>query len=104
MREADRLFQIIQILRRRRVVTAANLADSRNVSQRTIDREIRDLITSGVPIDGEAGVGYALSGGFDLPPLMFDKDEIEVLVLAILMWLWIEECVFCVLMCFLTMN
>ncbi len=82
MRRADRLFQIIQILRRRRVTTAARLAEDLEVSERTIYRDVRDLILSGVPIEGEAGVGYALPRGFDLPPLMFTEDEIEALVLG----------------------
>jgi predicted DNA-binding transcriptional regulator YafY len=83
MRRADRLFQIIQLLRRRRtVVTAAALAGRLDVSERTIYRDIRDLILSGTPIDGEAGVGYRLRPGYDLPPLMFDRDEIEALVLG----------------------
>ena len=82
MRRADRLFQILQLLRGRRVVTAAELAQELEVSPRTVYRDVRDLIGSGVPIEGEAGVGYALPRGFDLPPLMFDEDEIEALVLG----------------------
>jgi len=81
MRRADRLFQIVQILRRRRVTTAARLADELEVSERSVYRDVRDLIASGVPIEGEAGVGYALRG-YDLPPLMFTGDEIEALVLG----------------------
>jgi predicted DNA-binding transcriptional regulator YafY len=83
MRRADRLFQIIQILRRRRVTTAARLAEELEVSIRTVYRDIRDLIVSGVPIEGEAGVGYALPRSFDLPPLMFTREEIEALVLGV---------------------
>ncbi len=71
MRRADRLFQIIQFLRTRRVTTARRLAEELEVSERTVYRDIRDLMASGVPIDGEAGIGYALRRGFDLPPLMF---------------------------------
>jgi len=82
MRRADRLFQIIQILRRRRISTAACLAEKLEGSERTIYRDMSDLICSGVPIAGEAGVGYALPRGFDLPPLMFTDDEIEALVLG----------------------
>ena len=82
MRRADRLFQIVQLLRGRRVVTAAELAQDLEVSLRTVYRDVRDLIASGVPIEGEAGVGYMLPRGFDLPPLMFDEDEIEALVLG----------------------
>jgi len=82
MRRADRLFQIIQLLRRKRVLTAAVLADELEVSERTVYRDIRDLVTSGVPIEGEAGVGYMLRRGFDLPPLMFSETEIEAMVLG----------------------
>ncbi len=82
MRRADRLFQIIQILRRRELTTAAQLARELEVSQRTIYRDVQDLIGSRVPIEGEAGVGYMLAEGYDLPPLMFNQDEIEALALG----------------------
>lgn len=82
MRRADRLFEIIQLLRRRRLARAQDLAERLEVSERTIYRDIRDLMASGVPIDGEAGVGYTLRSGFDLPPLMFDEVEIEALALG----------------------
>lgn len=82
MRRADRLFQIVQLLRGKRVVTALELASELEVSPRTIYRDMRDLIASGVPIEGEAGVGYCLPRGFDLPPLMFDEEEIGALVLG----------------------
>ncbi len=82
MRRADRLFEIIQHMRRRKLVRASDLAAALEVSERTIYRDIRDLMTSGVPIDGEAGVGYVLRDGFDLPPLMFTEQEIEALVLG----------------------
>lgn len=82
MRRADRLFQIIQILRTRRVVTAQYLAEAVEVSERTIYRDIRDLMLSGVPIEGEAGVGYLLRRGFDLPPLMFTRAEISAITLG----------------------
>jgi predicted DNA-binding transcriptional regulator YafY len=82
MRRADRLFQIIQFIRGHRVTTAAELARALEVSERTVYRNIRDLMLSGVPIEGEAGVGYVLRKGFDLPPLMFTRDEVEALVLG----------------------
>jgi predicted DNA-binding transcriptional regulator YafY len=87
MRRADRLFQIVEHLRRSRrsVTTAAQLAERLSVSQRTIYRDLADLSVSGVPIRGEAGVGYALDKGFDIPPLMFDANEIEALVLGVRM-------------------
>jgi predicted DNA-binding transcriptional regulator YafY len=82
MRRADRLFQIVQLLRRSRATTAAQLATELEVSERTIYRDVQDLALSGVPIQGEAGVGYALPVHFELPPLMFDAAEIEALVLG----------------------
>jgi predicted DNA-binding transcriptional regulator YafY len=80
MRRADRLFQIVQYLRGGRLVTAASLAERLEVSERTIYRDIADLQSTGVPIDGEAGIGYIMRSGFDLPPLMFTRDEIVALV------------------------
>ncbi|MEO1197160.1 MAG: YafY family protein [Pseudomonadota bacterium] len=80
MRRADRLFQIVQMLRGGRLLTARTLAERLEVSERTIYRDIADLQGTGVPIDGEAGVGYLMREGFDLPPLMFTRDEIVALV------------------------
>lgn len=82
MRRADRLFEIVQQLRGDRLVTAQAIADRLEVSVRTIYRDIRDLQTAGVPIDGEAGVGYLLRPGFQLPPLMFTLGEIEALMVG----------------------
>lgn len=82
MRRADRLFQIVQVLRRGKLVTAAALAQRLEVSERTVYRDMRDLMTSGVPVDGEAGVGYVLRKGYDLPPLMFSTEELEALTVA----------------------
>ena len=82
MRRADRLFEIIQVMRRRSLTRARDLAEHLEVSERTIYRDIRDLVACGVPIEGEAGVGYVLRGGFDLPPLMFDEQEVEALLLG----------------------
>jgi predicted DNA-binding transcriptional regulator YafY len=76
MRRAERLLQIIQVLRRhRRPVTAATIAAELEVSERTIYRDIVALQADRVPVRGEAGIGYVLDDGFDLPPLMFDADE-----------------------------
>ncbi len=80
MRRADRLFRIVQHLRGGRLLTAADLAERLEVSTRTIYRDVADLIGSGVPIEGEAGVGYVMRPGYDLPPLMFTHDEIVALV------------------------
>lgn len=82
MRRADRLFQIIQNLHHERVVTAHTLAVELEVSERTIYRDIQDLSLSGVPICGEAGQGYRLMRGFHLPPLMFNEEELEALLLG----------------------
>lgn len=82
MRRADRLFQLVQLLRSRRFATSEQLADELGVSRRTVYRDIRDLERSGVPIKGEAGVGYQLHRGYELPPLQFNAEEIEALVLG----------------------
>src|SRR3974377_909008 len=83
MRRADRLFQIIQILRRTPTpITAEALAAGRESAKRTVYRDITDLISQRVPIRGEAGVGYVLEAGLDLPPLMLTPDEIEAAVLG----------------------
>jgi predicted DNA-binding transcriptional regulator YafY len=82
MRRADRLFEIVQVLRRRKKARAVDIAEALEVSSRTIYRDIRDMIARGVPIDGEAGVGYILRPGFDLPPLMFNEQQIEALLLG----------------------
>ncbi len=82
MRRADRLFEIVQILRSRRLTTARYLAETLEISERTVYRDIRDLLGAGVPLRGEAGVGYALEKGYDLPPLMFTNEEIEALTLG----------------------
>ncbi len=79
MRPADRLFQIVLQLGRGRVLTARYLAESLEVSERTIYRDIADLMASGVPVDGEAGVGYRLHRGYQVPPMMFDQDELQAL-------------------------
>ncbi|MBJ7471136.1 MAG: YafY family transcriptional regulator [Solirubrobacteraceae bacterium] len=82
MRRADRLFQIVQHLRGGRLVTAKQLSESLGVSERTIYRDIADLSSSGVPIEGAAGVGYVMRKGFELPPLMFTTDEVVALVVG----------------------
>jgi predicted DNA-binding transcriptional regulator YafY len=83
MAKATRLFALMDALRRhRRPVTAASLAAELSVSLRTIYRDVQTLIGLGAPIEGEAGIGYLLRPGFFLPPLMFDEDELEALVLG----------------------
>lgn len=85
MRRADRLFQIVQYLRGGRLTTARDLAEKLEVSERTIYRDVADLIGSGVPVEGEAGVGYVMRGGYEVPPLMFTRDEVVALVAGIRM-------------------
>lgn len=83
MRRADRLFQLIQILRGAgRPITASVLAEELEVSVRTVYRDIADLMGQRVPVRGEAGIGYVFEDGYDLPPLMLNADEIEAAVLG----------------------
>lgn len=82
-RRADRLFEIIQVLRRARgPLTADALAAELEISRRTVYRDIAVLMSQRVPIRGEAGTGYVLDKHFDLPPLAFTPDEIEAVVLG----------------------
>ncbi|MDE1146606.1 MAG: YafY family protein [Azospirillaceae bacterium] len=84
MSRSARLLDLIQALRRhRRPVTAAALAEELGVSLRTVYRDVATLAAQGVPVEGEAGLGYVLRPGFLLPPLMFGDDEIEALVLGL---------------------
>ena len=83
MSRAQRLLDLIQVLRRHRhPVSGATLAEATGVSLRTLYRDIELLKAEGAHIDGEAGVGYVLRPGFMLPPLMFSEEEIEALVLG----------------------
>ena len=83
MRRADRLFLIIHALRgRRTALPARRLAETLAVSLRTVYRDVADLQLSGVPIEGEAGIGYMLRKGADIPPLMFNAEELEALVVG----------------------
>jgi predicted DNA-binding transcriptional regulator YafY len=83
MRRADRLFDIIQVLRTaKKPVTAATLAAELEVTVRTVYRDVAALQARRVPIEGAAGLGYVLRKGFDLPPLMFTVDEIEAITVG----------------------
>jgi predicted DNA-binding transcriptional regulator YafY len=83
MRRADRLFDIIQVLRTAtRPITATALAAELEVTPRTVYRDIATLQARRVPIEGAAGLGYVLRRGFDLPPLMFTSEEIEAIVVG----------------------
>ncbi|MDD0840347.1 YafY family protein [Curvibacter sp. HBC61] len=83
MRRADRLFHIVQLVRGRRLSTAAFLAERLEVSERTVYRDVAELQHQGVPIEGEAGVGYRMGAGFELPPLMFSQAEASALVASV---------------------
>lgn len=84
MRRADRLFDIIQILRTAaRPVTAAALAAAFEVTVRTVYRDIAALQASRVPIEGAPGLGYVLRRGFDLPPLMFTTQEVDAIAVGV---------------------
>lgn len=83
MRRADRLFQLVQLIRGRRLSTAGFLAKRLEISVRTVYRDIADLQLQGVPIEGEAGVGYRFGAGFDLPPLMLTQAEASALAASI---------------------
>jgi len=82
MRRADRLFRLVEILRSKRLATGSWLAEQLGVSLRTLYRDIADLSLSGVPIEGEAGVGYHLRYRLDVPPLLFDPAELEALLVG----------------------
>jgi predicted DNA-binding transcriptional regulator YafY len=83
MRRADRLFQLVQLIRGRRLTTAEWLGARLEVSLRTVYRDVADLQRQGVPIEGEAGVGYRMRAGFDLPPLMFTTGQAKALVACV---------------------
>jgi predicted DNA-binding transcriptional regulator YafY len=84
MARSARLLRLLQTMRgRRRPVTAAHLAEELEVSERTIYRDVADLMAQGAPIEGEAGVGYILRPGLFLPPLMLSEDEVEAVLLGL---------------------
>src|SRR5688572_18943976 len=84
MRKAARLFEIIQILRlARKPVTGAAMAETLEVTVRSIYRDIAALQAMRVPIEGGRGIGYILRPGFDLPPLMFSIEETEAIAVAL---------------------
>ena len=93
MRRADRLMKVVHFLRRRRrAVTAGRIAEELGVCTRTVYRDVRDLVDSGVPIRGEAGVGYVIDKAYYLPPVTFDADELEAIGLGIgMVRQWTDE-------------
>ncbi len=95
-RRADRLLSLLELLRSRPVSTAANLATTLEVSIRTVYRDIDALVATGVPVRGEAGVGYILEAGYHLPPLNLTADEAEALALgARVLATWSDEALAC---------
>lgn len=93
MHKSQRLFQLVNLLRgRRTAITAESLAEVMEVSKRTIYRDIETLIDSGMPVEGEAGVGYLLAKHAELPPLMFDAQEMQALLLGSeMVAIWSDE-------------
>ena len=84
MSRSDRMFEIIQLLRSAHApLTAQAMADTLEVTRRTVYCDIAALMSMNVPIDGEAGVGYIMRPGFDLPPLMFSAEEVEAITVAL---------------------
>lgn len=82
MRRADRLFRIVLLLSRGRLATGSELARGLGVSTRTLYRDIADMVRGGVPIEGEAGVGFRMRSGYQVPPLMFTQEELQALQLG----------------------
>ena len=83
MRRTDRLFDLIEILRDGRLHTARDMAERLEVSTRTLWRDMATLIASGLPVEGERGVGYILREPITLPPLTLTEEETEALALAL---------------------
>lgn len=80
----------MQVLRgRRHPVTADVLAERLGVSRRTLYRDIATLMAQGAPIEGEAGIGYVLRDGYFLPPLAFNDEEIDAIVVGLR---WVMHC------------
>ena len=83
MTKSERLLKILTYLRSRRTaVTATTLAERMNVSERTVYRDIQSLILSGVPVEGEAGIGYLVKADASLAPLTFTESQVEALMLG----------------------
>lgn len=75
MNRTDRLVSMVMLLQSRRVITAAQLAEHFEITERTVYRDLAALGEGGVPIVGEPGVGYSLMSGYCLPPVMFSPEE-----------------------------
>ena len=83
MRKADRLFQLVNLIRAHQPITAEQLAERIGVSVRTIYRYIDDISVSGIPVYGESGIGYVMNEDFELPPLTLNQDELAALMLGV---------------------
>ena len=84
MSRSTRLFEIIQLLRAAaRPLTARSIAELLEVSLRTVYRDIAALQAMRVPVDGQAGVGYLLRPGYDLPPLNLSPEEVEAILVGL---------------------
>ncbi len=83
MRRAERLFRLVNEMRSRGLSRADDLAAHFEISVRTVYRDIAHLQASGLPIEGEAGVGYLLRPGFDLPSMTFTHDQVEALAVGL---------------------
>ena len=82
MRRSDRFFEIIQIIRDGRLHRAGDIAEKLEVSLRTIYRDMETLMASGIPIEGERGLGYLLREPIALPPVSLSYTELEALHLG----------------------
>lgn len=82
MRRTDRLFELIQILRDGRLHRAQDMADKLEVSVRTVYRDMDTLMASGLPVEGERGLGYMITAEITLPPLNLTMTELEALHLG----------------------
>ncbi len=83
IRRAERLFRLVNELRARPISRAEDLARHFEISTRTVYRDIAHLQASGLPIDGEAGVGYLLRPGFDMPRVTFTHDQVDALAVGL---------------------
>lgn len=83
MRKADRLFQVVNLIRTHQPITAQQLAERIGVSVRTIYRYIVDISITGIPVYGESGIGYLMDEDFELPPLTLNQDELAALMLGV---------------------
>src|SRR6201995_5767023 len=82
MNRIDRISAILIHLQSRRVVKAGDIADRFNISLRTVYRDMKTLEEAGIPLIGEAGVGYSIMDGYRLPPVMFTKEEATAFLTA----------------------